>query len=240
MSKKTLAPSVVTTRDKKGLKFMSITGAAYEKAALTEDEAQLVNEAPGWSDVVADFIKKHRYAENSPLRKFEIFKSLGVIEVPADYVHATRLADFFQRHQGGEKKSFYYYNDAITDANFSNPSRVVKPGDKFHVDLVRQVAGGTTSSEERMAFLAHHHGIHLGAQGASLVFDDKKMRTDLPKGKWYLSFDEKDRLWQDADRCRRVPLIDAYLGGGFDFGLGYFGESWNDDGCFLLFRDFAK
>ena len=36
--KKTLAPSV-TTRDPKGLKFISIVEAAYNKAGLTMEEA---------------------------------------------------------------------------------------------------------------------------------------------------------------------------------------------------------
>jgi len=62
----TLAPSVVTQRDPKGTKFMSIVGAAYDKARLTEDEAQRVNEAKGLSDLIDRFIAEHR-AEVPPL-----------------------------------------------------------------------------------------------------------------------------------------------------------------------------
>jgi hypothetical protein len=58
-----LAPSV-SHRDPKGRKFMSITEAAYDKAGLSEDEAQRVNEAPGLSDVIAEFIAKHRVRQD--------------------------------------------------------------------------------------------------------------------------------------------------------------------------------
>lgn len=57
--KKTLAPSV-TTRDPKGLKFISIVEAAYNKAGLTMEEAQRVNDAPGLSDLVRTFIAVNR------------------------------------------------------------------------------------------------------------------------------------------------------------------------------------
>jgi hypothetical protein len=56
---KTLAPSV-TTRDPKGLKFVSIAESAYNKAGLLDEEAQRVNDAPGLADLVSGFIAKHR------------------------------------------------------------------------------------------------------------------------------------------------------------------------------------
>ncbi|MEK7664422.1 MAG: hypothetical protein AAB340_03240 [Patescibacteria group bacterium] len=199
--------------------------------------------AEGWDknqkylkDVLAGVLLSPTPKVVSSVQKFEIFKNLGILTVPANYIHTTRLADFYERHQGGEKKSFYYYNSDINDQNFANPSRILKPGEKFQVDVVRQVSGEVTS-EEHMAFLAVHRGIHLGAQGASLVFDDQKMRADLPKGKWHFSFDEKARLWQDAPRYHRVPGIYAGSDGGFSFRLGYFARVWYDDDCFFFFRD---
>lgn len=61
---KTLAPSQkVTHRDSKGLKFMSIVEAQYDKAGLSEDEAQHVNEAPGLADLVANFIAESRLTD---------------------------------------------------------------------------------------------------------------------------------------------------------------------------------
>lgn len=57
---KTLAPSVVTVRDPKGLKFVSVVESIYNKAKLSEEEAQRVNETPGLTTLVAGFIKKNR------------------------------------------------------------------------------------------------------------------------------------------------------------------------------------
>lgn len=56
---KTLAPSV-TTRDPKGRKFISVVEAAYNKARLSEDEAQRVNDTPGLGELVGEFIAENR------------------------------------------------------------------------------------------------------------------------------------------------------------------------------------
>ena len=56
---KTLAPSV-THRDPKGLKFVSVVEAAYDKAGLSDEEAQRVNDTPGLADLIGDFITKNR------------------------------------------------------------------------------------------------------------------------------------------------------------------------------------
>ncbi len=57
---KTLVPSAVTSRDPKGLEFMSIVEASYNKARLSEKEAQWVNDSPGLADLIADFISNNR------------------------------------------------------------------------------------------------------------------------------------------------------------------------------------
>lgn len=168
---------------------------------------------------------------SEPTEKFALLVDLGIITVPEDYDHATALANFGKKN----RKKFHYYNDAITDKNFPNPTRVLKPGDKLRVRAFKQVVGGTTTSEERMAFLATQKAIHVGAQGVSLVWDQK--RDQLPKGKWYTSFDEKDRLWTDADGRHRVPDVRCFSDGAFEFDLGYFGLVWDGDRAFLCFCD---
>lgn len=178
-----------------------------------------------------DWKKPEPAAPAEPVEKFALLVDLGIITVPDDYDHATALAKFGKKN----RKKFYYYNEAITDENFPNPTRVLKPGDKLRVRAFKQIVGGTTTSEERMAFLATQKAIHTGAQGASLVWDQK--RDQLPKGKWYASFDEKDRLWTGAVGSRRVPFVLAFSGGGFYFVLGSFERVWCDDGAFLCFCD---
>jgi len=58
-TEKTLAPSV-THRDDKGRKFVSIVETAYDKAELSGEEAQRVNDTPGLSKLVGDFIAQNR------------------------------------------------------------------------------------------------------------------------------------------------------------------------------------
>jgi hypothetical protein len=163
--------------------------------------------------------------------KFGLLVDLGIITVPDDYVHESRLAKFDKEN----RKKFYCYNEAITDKNYPNPTRILKPGDQLRVRAFKQSASGTTTSEERMAFLETQKAVHTGAQGASLVFEQK--RDQLPKGKWYASFDEKDCLWKDADGNHRVPDVDCSSDGIFGFDLGYFGSVWDDDDAFLCFCD---
>lgn len=178
-----------------------------------------------------DWKKAEPTVQPESKEKFALLVDLGIITVPDDYVHDKQLTTFGKQN----RKKFYYYNDEITDKNFPNPTRVLKPGDKLRVRAFKQVVGGTTTSEERMAFLATQKAIHTGAQGASLVFDQK--RDQLPKGKWYASFDEKDRLWADADGDHRVPSVYCYSGGDFGFRLGSFEDVWSDGSAFLCFCD---
>jgi len=62
MTEKALAPSVkVTSQDPKGCKFMSIVSQSYDKAGLTPEQAQRLNETSGLGDVVDDWIEANRY-----------------------------------------------------------------------------------------------------------------------------------------------------------------------------------
>lgn len=163
--------------------------------------------------------------------RFALLVDLGIITVPDDYDHATRLEMFSKRN----RKKFYYYNSNITDKNFPNPTRVLKPGDKLRVRVFKQIVGGTTTSEERMEFLATQKAIHTGAQGLSLVFEQK--RDQLPKGKWYASFDEKKCLLAVAGGGHKVPRLDVDSNSGFDLCLNPFKDVWDGDYAFLCFND---
>lgn len=166
--------------------------------------------------------------------KFALLVDIGIITVPDDYDHATAL-DKFLKNNRKKFDGFYGVNKNITDANFPNPSRALKSGDKLRVRVFNQFVGDTTTtSEERMAFLATQKAVQTGAQGASLVFEQK--RGQLPKGKAYASFDEKDRLWADAGDHHRVPSVYCGPNGGFLFGLDHFEGDWFVDHAFLCYN----
>lgn len=155
-----------------------------------------------------------------------------VIEVPADYDHGTRLGSFIKKNRQG----FYYVNDAITDQNFSRTATTqLTPGRKIRVTVYKQTVSGSTTSSERMDFLRQQPGnVFLGAHGITLVWDK---REELPRGKWYCSFDEKNALWQDAGGRPWVPSLDCDSDGDFKFRLGAFEADWDDGHCLLGFSD---
>ena len=78
---KTLAPSdTVTVRDSKGRKLVSIVEAAYDKARLSQEEAQRVNDTPGLSDLVASFIAENRCGD-----KFKDEEVKSAYTYPSEY-----------------------------------------------------------------------------------------------------------------------------------------------------------
>lgn len=163
--------------------------------------------------------------------KFSLFVDLGIITVPDDYVHSTQLASFKKKN----REKFYYWNDDITDNNFDKATTKLVPGRKFNVKVFKQIVSGNTTSEERLAFLKSQNVRLTGAQGLSLVFEQK--RDILPKGFWYISFDEKKALWKDAGGYHWVPNVYRNSDGDWDFDLGFFKNIWNEDPCLLCFYD---
>ncbi len=151
--------------------------------------------------------------------------------VPENYNHPTQLASFEKEN----RKKFYFYNDNITDANCAKATNKLIPGKTYEAKIfgiTKQV-----TSEDCLAFLKTQKAILVGAQGISIVWQQAK--EQFPKGKWTVSFDEKDALWQDADGYHRVPRMDQLSVGDWCFVLGYFGDAWDDDYCFLCVRDLS-
>lgn len=165
--------------------------------------------------------------------KFEYLKSFDVT-VPEGYDHATRLDTFRAAHQSEENKEFYFYNDAITDANYAGKATTkLTAGRQFTV----KVFGITerVTSEDCLAKLRSEKAVLVGAHGASLAYEQKK--DELPKGKWSVSFDEKKALWRDSDGDRGVPSVRAYSGGDFRFDLGRWEGDWGSGNVLLCFCD---
>ena len=162
--------------------------------------------------------------------KFALLTDLGTIVVPADYDHTKALAKFAKAN----KKKCCYFNPTLTDANFSNPTRVLKAGDRLRVRAFEQIVSGMTSSADRMDFLRTQQAVFTGAQGMALVFE--QLRTKLPKGKWYASLDEKRRL-PVVDGYRGVPDVRAFNDGNFYVDLGEFGLPWMRSNTLLCFSD---
>lgn len=151
--------------------------------------------------------------------------------VPENYNHPTQLSSFAKEN----RKKFYSYNDNIADANFAKATNQLTPGKVYEAkifEITKQV-----SSDDCLSFLQTQEAILVGAQGISVVWQQAK--EQFPKGKWTVSFDEKNSLWQDADGGHGVPFMGRYLGGDWYFILGFFGLDWFDGYCLLCVRDLS-
>lgn len=88
----TLAPSrIVTARDPKGTKFVSIVEAAYNKAGLSENEAQRVNDTAGLADLIGTFIADNRLTDK--YKDEEVSSNYGYFSgyKPKDVIAQTNL-----------------------------------------------------------------------------------------------------------------------------------------------------
>lgn len=151
--------------------------------------------------------------------------------VPENYDHATQLASFAKEN----REKFYFYNDDITDTNFAKATNKLTPGKTYEAKIfgiTKQVA-----SEDCLAFLKTQKAILVGAQGISVVWQQAK--ENFPKGKYTVSFDEKNALWRDAFGYYGVPYMYRCLDGGWVFSLGYFEDGWRGDYCVLCVRDLS-
>lgn len=172
--------------------------------------------------------------QDARLNEGEIFTKLldlGEIVVPSDYDQVHFFEHFFRLHGG----NFRNFNPKINDANFGNPSYSMKPGERFRVSVFGQnVSSGVSDSRERLKFLNENDVICLGAQGAALVFDQK--RVQLQANSRYISFDLPDRLWLDDDLHPRLPILLVSSSDEYFFRLGHFGSLFDFEEDFFGFK----
>lgn len=167
----------------------------------------------------------------SPDQKFGAAIKEFEFTVPADYKHDSQLDTFAKKTK--KLKTTYYFNDALTSANFAKATNKLEPGKTYKVKIFPILA--TVTSEDCMTFLGKQNAILVGGQGITLLHDQKA--DEFPVGKYTVSFDQKDALWTDSDGNHRVPYVLRRSDGGWRFRLGYFGDAWVSDGCLLCFCD---
>jgi len=207
------------------------SGADIERLWKLETQInKLVLDGKRDAGLVSDALQKILV---QPQEKFTLLADLGVVIVSDGYVHATQLARFHQQNY----KKFYSVNDDITDTNFQNPSRILRPGNKLRVVAYKHAAKRLIStSPERLAFLKVKNACFVGPQGLSLVFGQKSLL--LPKDYWYASFDETHHTWRDPRTdFHRISILDAYSDTSFSFRLSSFENVWRGDDAFLCFTE---
>lgn len=197
-----------------------------DKAGFDADTVQRVINSPGNSRAKAMYAV---LASGSQMDyRFELVNTFEIV-VPEDYDHGKRLDSFGKEH----RKAFYYYNECLTDKNYAKATTKLEPGRKLKVKVFH--IKERVTSEDCLAFLRSQEAILVGAQGATLAWEQKK--EELPVNRSSVSFDEKNALWKDVDGLHRVPFVNPGSGGDFEFGLDRFEDRWSDADYLLCFCD---
>ncbi len=98
---------------------------------------------------------------------------------------------------------------------------------------VDRIVAPYTSSHKCMAFLDTQGAQYTGAQGLSLVWEQRREKFLL--GMVHASFDRPHRLWKDEKGDYRVPYIRLSFAEDFGFEHRRFTAAWFDDAAFLCF-----
>lgn len=152
--------------------------------------------------------------------------------VPVDYKHDTQLDTFAKKTK--KLKTTHSFNDDLSDKNFAKATNKLEPGKKYRVRIFPVLERVT--SEDCMTFLKKLGAVLVGGQGVTLLQDTKADEFPVDNvGKWTVSFDEKDALWEDSDGNHRAPCVYRDYYRNWEFGLGYFEGDGNDGHCLLCF-----
>lgn len=141
---------------------------------------------------------------------FTLAHDFGTVTIPNCYQHETALTRFTEKSPLTSMYS-WYRSDNVDYAQYGNPTRILKPGERFYVRAFQQTRR-STYVPERMAFLAEQGAVLVGAQGAVLVWEQK--RNELVFGKMYVSYDTPDRLPIKKGGKHLVPAIHRWWSDG--------------------------
>jgi len=201
---------------------------AVRALSFSKDEAQEIIKAGGTlQEQVKPILQKLAMVDQRfgpAVKEFEF-------TVPSDYKHDTQLDTFAKKTK--KLKTTCYFNDALTSANFAKATNKLEPGKTYKVKIFPILERVT--SEDCMTFLKKQGAILVGGQGITLLQANKP--DEFPIGKWTVSFDEKDALWEDSDGHHGVPNVYRRSDGDWYFYLGNFGFGWLDDHCLLCVCD---
>jgi hypothetical protein len=201
---------------------------AVRALGFSKDEAQEIIKAGGTlQEQVKPILQKLAMVDQRfgpAVKDFEF-------TVPADYVHDTQLDTFANKTK--ELPTTYYFNGDLSSENFVKATNKLVPGKTYKVKIFPILS--RVSSEDCMSFLAKQNAILVGGQGVTLLQDQKA--DQFPVGKWTVSFDKKDALWEDSDGLHGVPGVYRYSDGDWEFDLGDFEYGWGGGFCLLCFCD---
>ncbi len=210
-----------------GRQFLKLVAEAYNKARLSKDEAERVNNAPGLGDVVAKFIGDWRF-DGPP---FYLRLTLSFV-VDVDYEHATALSKL-------PNSLFLCSKEVIGDEHYREPSHRLIPGHAYEVDVFDIKPRRVMGFEECLELASGKNGLLTGIQGIAIIW--QKCRRDFPRMLFWTSFDKKERLYQHPVQGHLVPSLSRHFDAGElgrdSIDLEDVGCGWDHSSSILRFRD---
>ncbi len=161
----------------------------------------------------------------------DLLNCKGAFTVPTNYNHKTQVDDFVAKIR--KLKITYYYNNSLTSKNFSKATNKLVAGRTYGIKMFPILQA--VQSEDCIAFLKLNNAILVGAQGLTALWLDQS--NIFPIGKWVLSFDEKNSLLKDTNLDHRLPYINRFSDGCWEFGMGCFKSSQDSLSVLVCFCD---
>ena len=135
---------------------------AVRALSFSKDEAQEIIKAGGTlQEQVKPILQKLAMVDQRfgpAVKDFEF-------TVSADYVYDTQLDTFAKKTK--KLKTTYYFNDALTSANFAKATNKLEPGKTYRVRVFPILQ--TVTSDDCMTFLKKQGAILVGGQGITLL-----------------------------------------------------------------------
>ena len=198
-----------------------------KKTTLSEIaiERLLGNQEEFEAEMLASIVK-HSQSDG----RFELLSTFE-FTVPEDYVHSTEMATLAEFAKNPEER--FYVNSNATDHNYNRTTYRLVPCKSYRAKIfgIREIV----VLVDCLTMLVKEKAFLVGAQG--LAFLRRIQKEKFPVGKWLVSFDEKDRLWQGSDGSHRFPFVGRYSVGDWRFDLDRFACGWDDDHCVLCVCD---
>ncbi len=161
----------------------------------------------------------------------DILNGKGTFTVPADYNHDKWLDEFAEKARNLKKR--YYYNAGLTSKNFLKATNKLVPGKTYGIKLFSILE--KVKSEECLSFLKSANAIFFGAHGITAL--QVNQPDVFSPGRCIYSFDEKEALSCFDGRSYLVPSINRRLGGGWEFCLSNFENTWLSGEIIICFYE---
>ena len=175
---------------------------AYKLQDLVE---AILNVEPRKWDAIIHYCKQLETTVAKPVELFAFVKDNAdqdlvlEVEVPEDYEHSTYLEKAWHKPSKSKKKDFSGFK-LLNPRDFHDPSRYLRPRERFLVRMVEQV-GESATYNDQLVFLAEHRAEMPGAHGLQLLLEQHGV--NLPAGKFLTNPDREDHLVRVRMRATR-------------------------------------